>query len=270
MILKDSLKTIAVSLIILSLVGVVYAWTEPTQNAPLGNTTPPLTNSATGQIKSGGLWIGSDATAIANNGNKGLIVENGNVGIGTTAPQAKLDVAGGSWNLDTTEGDFRVGDGNYRLKIGVATGGAGAGDIRMRAIGGTNRMILGAQNNDVLTISTTNNGSVGIGTTDPGTGGSKLKICDGAACTSFVKIYSNQGEDIYPPLYSGNEVGTCTILVSSDCNTDVNSSHSCTETENRTCLDLTSCTYSSGWRTYQSRMVTCIAKKYLLPSYVGE
>lgn len=40
--IKDSLKTIALSLAILSLIGIAYAWTEPTSNPPISNTSAPL------------------------------------------------------------------------------------------------------------------------------------------------------------------------------------------------------------------------------------
>jgi len=89
---------------------------------------------------------------------------NANVGIGTTSPDAQLNLAGGSWDLTNTEGDFKIGNDTYRLKMGIALGGGGAGDSRVRAVGGTNRLMLGTGADDVLTISGT---SVGIGTMAP-------------------------------------------------------------------------------------------------------
>ena len=93
------------------------------------------------------------------------IDRTGLVGIGTQ-PQARLHVAGGQWDLSATEGDLKVGDANFRLKIGVATGGAGAGDVRIRAHGGSNRLALGAGTSDALTIQGAN---VGIGIFTPST-----------------------------------------------------------------------------------------------------
>ena len=78
--LKDSLKTTTLSLIILSLIGVVYAWTEPTQTPPDGNTEAPLTTSSIAQTKVGGLWLNTGGAEV------GLIVEKGKVGIGTISP----------------------------------------------------------------------------------------------------------------------------------------------------------------------------------------
>jgi hypothetical protein len=81
-----------------------------------------------------------------------LLTVNGNLGIGKTSPAAKLDITGGNWNVAGGEGDFRIGDGTYRFKIGVANSGGGAGDVRLNAHGGTNRLIFGGGGNDVLQV----------------------------------------------------------------------------------------------------------------------
>lgn len=92
-------------------------------------------------------------------------VVKGKLGVGTAAPEATLHVDGGNWNVTSTEGDLKVGDANFRVKIGIAKGGGGAGDVRIRAQGGTNRMMLGGGTSDDLTIQ---NGKVGVGTITPG------------------------------------------------------------------------------------------------------
>lgn len=56
--LKDSIKTIAISVITLSLISIAYAWTEPTSNPPSDNVSAPITTGAS-QIKSGGLGVAS-------------------------------------------------------------------------------------------------------------------------------------------------------------------------------------------------------------------
>ena len=48
------------------------------------------------------------------------------------------------WDVTHTEGDFRIGTDAYRLKIGVALDGGGAGDVWIRAHGGTSRMFIKA------------------------------------------------------------------------------------------------------------------------------
>ena len=81
----------------------------------------------------------------------------GYVGFGTNAPATRVDIAGGNWNIaGASEGDFRIGNGSYRLKIGVATSGGGSGDVRMTSMGGTSRLIMGGNGVDVLTVTSTN------------------------------------------------------------------------------------------------------------------
>ncbi|MFN0202967.1 MAG: tail fiber domain-containing protein [Bacteroidia bacterium] len=93
-----------------------------------------------------------------------------NVGIGTATPAAKLDVAApGNWNTAASEGDVRIGNASYRLKIGVALGGGGAGDVRVTASGGTNRLFLGGGTNTNVAVIDGTGQRVGINTYDPNT-----------------------------------------------------------------------------------------------------
>jgi hypothetical protein len=80
------------------------------------------------------------------------ISAEGNIGIGTITPVARLDLLGGQWDVNNTEGDLRIGSNNYRLKIGVATGGGGAGITRIRTVGGANQLRLGAGSSDVVIV----------------------------------------------------------------------------------------------------------------------
>ncbi|MFD2519698.1 hypothetical protein ACFSR2_02310 [Emticicia soli] len=81
----------------------------------------------------------------------------GKAGIGIDAPSAVLDVLGqGNWDLASgSTGDFRVGSEANNFRIGVATGGGGAGDVRLYG----KRLIFGTGTADRMTI--TNDG-VGI------------------------------------------------------------------------------------------------------------
>jgi len=79
--------------------------------------------------------------------------------ISNAAAATKLDVMGGNWDVTNTEGDVRIGNSTYRLKIGVATAGGGAGDVRIRPAGGSSRLMLGAK--DAVIIDSA--GLVGIG-----------------------------------------------------------------------------------------------------------
>jgi hypothetical protein len=74
------------------------------------------------------------------------------LGIGTDSPSTPLDVQGQSnWDLDNNDGDFRIGNDDYRLAMGVALGGGGAGNAAIRAKGG-NALKLGAGGRRVLSI----------------------------------------------------------------------------------------------------------------------
>ena len=66
----------------------VLGWTSPTAAPPGNNAAAPLNISSTGQTKAGGLILNTGGAA------NGLIIDKGNVGIGTTAPGAKLEVNG--------------------------------------------------------------------------------------------------------------------------------------------------------------------------------
>jgi len=86
-------KSIILALILTLCVGYVSASSTFT-NPPTGatpatyNTDAPINTGASGQMKDGNLWIKAIGF------DKGLIVENGKVGIGTATPAQKLDVVG--------------------------------------------------------------------------------------------------------------------------------------------------------------------------------
>ena len=115
---KDSLKTIALSVIALFLVSVAYAWTEPDQPPPNGNVSPPLTTSIDGQTKDGGLLLNHGGAGL------GLIVEYGNVGIGTTSPLSKLSAQGTDVGISVINAAnnqnyyFGIKEDNKKLYIG--------------------------------------------------------------------------------------------------------------------------------------------------------
>ena len=66
----------------------VVAWEEPGSVPPGGNVPAPLNTSSEAQAKIGGLLLNTGGYP------NGLIVDQGNVGIGTTSPSQKLDVVG--------------------------------------------------------------------------------------------------------------------------------------------------------------------------------
>jgi len=167
----------------------VFGWTEPTADPPGDNVSAPLNTSNVGQSKVGGLILNTGGTAIST----GLIVDNGNVGIGTTGPEKLLHihgVSGSEFRLSHNAGYTPIGSVDLHTS---STGGlilirdnAGNADVVLDARGNNTRLeIIGGNSlntNFVANISgstgtglvVTNAGNVGIGTTDPGT--SKLKV----------------------------------------------------------------------------------------------
>jgi hypothetical protein len=103
--------------------------------------------------------IGGALTVTGNSSVKGslTVTGSGGVSVGNIGGprQSPLHIAGGIWDTATTEGDFKIGNATHRLKIGVATGGGGAGDARISAQGGTDRIMMGGGTSDVLSITPT-------------------------------------------------------------------------------------------------------------------
>lgn len=105
----------------------------------------------------------------------------GDVGIGIFNPEAKLDIKGGDWNLDAgNPGDLRIGDTISNLRIGVATGGGGAGTSRIYS---SNDLRLGVDNEPIMSM--TADGNVGVNNTNPQSKFDIKNIGDGAELLRF-------------------------------------------------------------------------------------
>ncbi|NBC82731.1 MAG: hypothetical protein GVY19_05045 [Bacteroidetes bacterium] len=70
------------------------------------------------------------------------------IGIHVDSAHAPLHIRGGNWNLNSTEGDLKIGDDNFRMKMSISLGGAGAGTGRIRTDGGIGLLRLGAGGDD--------------------------------------------------------------------------------------------------------------------------
>jgi hypothetical protein len=122
-------KTIALAVGVLAtvfLIGYfVFAWTEPTQPPPGGNVPAPINVGNDTQYKSGALGIGG---LFQTDGETHLAITDGDVGIGTTAPGAKLEVAGQIKITGGSPGTGKVltSDASGLASWQTAPGGGGA------------------------------------------------------------------------------------------------------------------------------------------------
>ncbi len=143
-------QLVVLGIVVIATISYALAWNPPSGNPPTGNADAPLNVGLAGQMKSGGLLVGAGPGTTT-----GLIVQNGNVGIGTINPQSKLVIMGDTVDTDRiligsvnplNLGELRPDFGNLRMieaPSGLALRSSGSGFPHM--------VIL-------------NNGNVGIGT----------------------------------------------------------------------------------------------------------
>jgi hypothetical protein len=157
------------------------------QNTAAGDYSFAAGHNAKANHQGTFVWADNSTSADFASTTSNQFLVRATVGIGTTTPASPVDILGGRWDLINSEGDFRIGSPAYRLKIGVATGGSGSGDTRIRAQGGTSRIMLGSDTNDVLTVLGTR---VGIGTITPS---SSLHVVGDTRITGFTRAGSETG-----------------------------------------------------------------------------
>ncbi|UCF04685.1 MAG: hypothetical protein JSV33_12270 [bacterium] len=170
---------------------------------------------------SGSLPPGTSGQTLRHNGadwvaNTFLYNDGSNIGVGTTTPNAPLNIAGGNGNLDITEGDFKIGDDVHKFKIGLTMSGDSAGTARVRIDGGVKEMIFGCEDEDALIIrncgivnvgTQTQSGSIGIygglgaqsqihGTTDANGGVIYWRTEDGNYCATIKADTDGEGGEL--------------------------------------------------------------------------
>lgn len=178
------------------------AWRDATnmnnvQNGINLNTAAPNASASSPYLELGGTLIrntsitqgnfnylhslsGTGAYEIRNSatiGNGFYVSPNDKVGIGNGSPSAKLDIVGiNGWDVVNNPGDFRIGNGTYDFRFGIALGGGGAGDAFINSRYGTQRVLVGGgTNNFLLTVDGLNN-KVGISVPGNTPSGTKLDI----------------------------------------------------------------------------------------------
>lgn len=134
-------KVVTVGVVLGFSVQFVRAWTEPSDTPPNANVGAPLNTSSTGQTKAGGLVLNSGGA------DNGLIVQSGNVGIGTASPTAKLDVNGDALINGFTLGRGSSGDESNSAfgKVALANNTTGVNNTTM-GIGSLQRSTTGFGN----------------------------------------------------------------------------------------------------------------------------
>lgn len=110
------LASIAVVIIVAADAFHAAAWTAPSVAPTGGNVDAPINVGSAGQFKAGGLVLNTSGAA------NGLIVQSGNVGIGTVSPTQKLDVNGNIRATDvcTTTGNCLSATGSKYCRIEAA------------------------------------------------------------------------------------------------------------------------------------------------------
>lgn len=138
------------------------------------------------------VWNDENLNSFESTGVRQFIIRaRGGMGVNTNAPTATLHVNGtakiqgvNNWDVTNTEGDFRVGNDTQRFKIGIATAGGGAGDVLMRAQGGTARVFFKAPGG--VYFHSNEAGSAGVGLAAGG--GSWTTISDRNAKENFTPV----------------------------------------------------------------------------------
>jgi len=186
----------------LLVVGLVYAWTAPSQDPPGGNVEAPINVSDTAQSKLGDFGLGGGAgqplywlkniggalyfSSTNPAGDRVVIGQDGKVGIGITGPAEKLEV-NGAIKIGTTS---NTNAGTIRWTGTDFEGYTGSNWVSLTSGGGGLWTDQGTYiyPNNYNQFVITDTGNVGIGTTDPG---AKLDIVGDTRVQGWDAVYKS-------------------------------------------------------------------------------
>jgi len=149
--------------------GQVPTWDDTNQKwvcTSFSETDPQVSSSTSNYVPK---WNGSTLV-------DGIIYDNGNVGIGTTGPNAKLYVAGGTYSAhsgSSNDSSYAIGTNSIGADESIYSYGAICTNNAWGNCGGSSGVVLGIDNNSAtVNIPSSgdaffNGGKVGIGTATP-------------------------------------------------------------------------------------------------------
>ena len=153
------MKAHSYSFLTLILITLTFLFLGPVLADNIDATLPDSDNTSSFQVKN------SDNVLMK-------VQSGGNVGIGTTSPDKKLDV-NGNVQISGTDGKLVFPASHYDVKIELYKGGdekIGTSDNQLKLIAGsgtTDNIAFFGDSTEVMRVETGTTGNVGIGTTDP-------------------------------------------------------------------------------------------------------